>query len=134
MIDGKVRWIEQNPPYAYGDDSNWLVTAWLAPGQHRFTVRATAKDGRRAERTTVARVLPAPSPPAQLAGTWKRTVTDEQGGKTTPDGTWVLTVDKVGWKIRDPLGGRSLIDVAYFSGGRLQARGGIFTKPGKGNK
>jgi hypothetical protein len=41
LIDGKVRWIERNTPYVYGDDSNWLVTSWLSPGRHRFTVRAS---------------------------------------------------------------------------------------------
>jgi hypothetical protein len=114
LIDRKVRWIEENPPYTYGDDSNWLVTSWLSPGRHTFTVRAKAKDGRTALRTTVARVLPAPPPPADLGGSWKR-------------GTWVLTIDKAGRKILEPLGATNFIDVAYFSGGRLQARGGIFT-------
>lgn len=122
LIDGKTRWIERNPPYTYGDDGNWLVTSWLSPGRHRFTVRAKAKGGRAAQRTTIAQVLPAPAPPAELAGTWKRTLTGFGG-------TWVLTVDKVGWKIRDPFGTGNLIDVAYLSGGRLQARGGIWTRP-----
>jgi hypothetical protein len=72
LIDRKVRWIEENPPYTYGDDSNWLVTSWRSPGRHTFTVRAKAKDGRTALRTTVARVLPAPAPPAELSGSWKR--------------------------------------------------------------
>ena len=119
LIDGEVRWIERNPPYTYGDDTNWLVTSWLSPGPHRFAVRVKAKDGRTAVRTTVARVLPAPPPPAELNGSWKHSF----GG-----GTWVLTVDKAGWKILDPWGDTNFIDVAYFSGGRLQARGGIFTK------
>lgn len=119
LIDGTVRWIERNPPYTYGDDTNWLVTSWLSPGRHRFAVRVKAKDGRTALRTTVARVVPAPAPPAELSGSWKHSF----GG-----GIWVLTVDKVGWKIRDPFGDSNLIDVAYFSGGRLQARGGVFTK------
>ncbi len=120
IIDGKVRWVEQNPPYTYGDDSNWLVTSWLSPGTHRFTVRARAKDGRTALRTTTARVLPARLPPAQLIGTWKHSF---------GAGIWVLTVDEAGWKIRDPFGTGNFIDIAYFPGGRLQARGGIFTKP-----
>jgi len=122
LIDGKTRWIERNPPYTYGDDGNWLVTSWLSPGSHRFTVRAKAKGGSTAERTTIAQVLPAPAPPAELAGTWKRALAGFGG-------TWVLTVNKVGWKIRDPFGTGNLIDVAYLSGGRLQARGGIWTKP-----
>lgn len=120
LIDGKVRWIERNPPYTYGDDSNWLVTSWLSPGSHRFTVRAMAKNGRRALRTTVARVLPAASPPQELVGTWNH----EWFG-----GTWVLKVDKIGWRILDPQGTGSLIDVAYLPNGRLQARGGIWTQP-----
>lgn len=128
LIDGKVRWSERNPPYTYGDDGNWLVTSWLSPGRHRFTVRAKAMGGRTAERTLLARVLPAPSPPADLAGTWKRTVTQEQAGAGTPAGTWILTIDKVGWKIRDPVGTANLIDVAYLTASRLQARGGIWTK------
>lgn len=123
-----MRWIERNPPYTYGDDGNWLVTSWLSPGRHRFTVRAKATDGRTAQRTTIARVLPAPPPPAELAGTWKHTVTKEEAGNS-PAGTWVLTVSKAGWKIRDPEGTGVLVDVAYLSGGRLQARGGIWTRP-----
>jgi hypothetical protein len=132
LIDGKVRWIELKPPYTYGGDErsgggtvlfrNWLVTSWLSPGRHRFTVRAKAKGGSTAQRTTIARVLPAPAPPAELAGTWKRDVAGFGG-------TWVLTVNKVGWRFRDPFGTGSLIDVAYLSDGRLQARGGIWTKP-----
>ncbi len=122
LIDGKTRWIERNPPYTYGDDGNWLVTSWLSPGRHRFTVRAKAKGGSTAQRTTISQVLPAPAPPAELAGTWKRALAGFGG-------TWVLTVNRVGWKIRDPFGTGNLIDVAYFPGGRLQARGGIWTRP-----
>ena len=127
LIDGKVRWFERNPPYAYGGDSNWLVTSWLSPGSHRFTVRAKMEGGSTAERTTIARVLPAPTPPAALANTrWTRTL---KLGPTTPAGKWDLTINQVGWKIRDPGGHHSLIDVAYFADGRLQARGGIYTRP-----
>lgn len=129
LIDGRKSWIEKNAPYSYGDDGNWLVTSWLSPGRHRFTVRAKAADGTTAQRTTIARALPAASPPAELAGTWKRTVTQQQAGAQTPAGTWVLSVDKTGWQIRDPKDGGVFIDVAYLAGGRLQARGGIFTKP-----
>lgn len=119
LIDGTVGWLERNPPYTYGDETNWLVTSWLSPGQHRFAVRVKAKDGRTAVRTTVARVVAAPAPPAELSGSWKHSF----GG-----GTWILTIDNTGWKIRDPSGDTNFIDVAYFSGQRLQARGGIFTK------
>src|SRR5271156_4835072 len=43
LIDGTVRWVETEPPYVYSNnDGNghfgYLVTTWLTPGQHRFTV------------------------------------------------------------------------------------------------
>jgi hypothetical protein len=72
-------------PYAFADDgrdeasgtrkTGYLVTSWLAPGTHRFTVRGKAIiAGRRTsvEKTVTARVAAPPSPPAQLAGTWRR--------------------------------------------------------------
>jgi hypothetical protein len=132
LIDGKVRWVERIRPFCYGCQSgdNYLVTSWLAPGRHRFAARATAADGRKATDTAVARVLPAPSPPAELAGRtrWERAVTQAEAGDG-PAGTWKILIDKVGWSIRDPRGGRNLIDVAYLSPRLLEARGGIWTRP-----
>lgn len=127
LIDGKVRWIEHNPPYTYGFDGNYLVTSWLTPGRHNFTVRVTAKGGLRGRSSTIARVLAAKPPPAKLAGTWKR---------TAKAGTWRLVVDKVGWRFRGPGGAGDLVDVGYLSAGLLEARGGIHTKnrnPQEGN-
>jgi len=85
LIDGKVVFANRLPPFAFGDDARdaetgtrrtgYLVTSWLAPGTHRFTVRSKAIVGGRrtsAEKTVTARVLAPPSPPAQLAGTWQR--------------------------------------------------------------
>lgn len=132
LIDGKVRWIERIRPYCYGcqsDPNNYLVTSWLTPGRHRFMVRATATDGRKATNTAAARVLPAPSPPVELARTrWERDVTQAEAGDG-PAGTWKILIDKVGWNIRDPVGTGNLIDVAYLSPGLLEARGGIWTRP-----
>src|SRR5579859_6621171 len=34
LIDGKVFWVEHVSPYFYGDDGNYLVTTFLAPGPH----------------------------------------------------------------------------------------------------
>jgi len=45
LIDGNVDWIEQHAPYSYSDDAGYLVTSWLSPGRHRFTVRVSAIDG-----------------------------------------------------------------------------------------
>src|SRR5581483_7794604 len=74
LIDARVRWIEHGAPYSYGDDGGYLVTSWLAPGRHRFTIRVRSTDGRTGTDTVLARVLPAPPPPTQLAGTWQRDV------------------------------------------------------------
>src|SRR5215216_3919183 len=75
LIDGKVRWIERHSPYTYAEDDGYLVTTWLAPGPHRFTVRATTIAGRTASRTVIARVRVPPAPPRALAGAWSRVVT-----------------------------------------------------------
>ena len=133
LIDGKIGWVEHKPPYVYGNDGNWLVTSALEPGRHRFTVRTTTVDLRTVSKTVEARVLPAAAPPAELAGSWQRTVTKAQAGPETPAGTWGITIDKTGWTIRDPSGSRtcgcgSWIDVAYLSGNLLELRSGIWTK------
>src|SRR3954469_17458690 len=110
-IDGGApKWIEKLAPYTYGEDENgrhqnYLVTSWLTPGRHRFIARAIAVDGRRAEQTVFARVVPAAAPPTVLAGTWTRTIEDTStapaaggpGNPTythTPPGTYTLVIDK----------------------------------------
>ena len=129
LIDGRKSWIEKTAPYSYGDDGNWLVTSALSPGRHRFTVRAKAANGRTAERTTVARVLPAPTPPTPLAATWQRLVTPEQAGSETPGGLWMISIDGAGWRIKDPEGYENWIDAAYPADGGVQLRSGIWTNP-----
>lgn len=116
LIDGKLRWIEHFAPYNYGSDDEhghlgYLFTSWLAPGKHRFTARATTKTGQTSSDSVVARVLPAAAPPAELAGTWTRTVTNEdlkkvdpKFGSGPPAGTWQLVFDRVGVWHLDPLG------------------------------
>ena len=129
LIDGRVSWTEHNAPYTYGYDGNYLVTTWLTPGMHRFEVRAKATDGSVATTSSTARVLPAPRPPAALAGRWIRTVA------TGPDhGTWGLQVDKVGWRFHSSRGAGALVDVAYLGTGLLEARGGIATKDRDGQE
>lgn len=113
LIDGKVRWIEHNAPYVYGADDNgrnrgFLITTWLRPGKHRFSARVMSKQGTKATHTVIARVLPAPEPPAQLAGTWRRTVTAadliKAGPEPPPAGEWELVFDRVGAWHLDPKG------------------------------
>jgi hypothetical protein len=94
LIDGSVSWVEHKAPYVYSEDDGYLVTTWLKPGQHRFTVRVRAADGRIATDTAVATVAAAPSPPHALAGSWRRSVTEEQARDHAPAGVWTLTFER----------------------------------------
>ena len=119
LIDGRLAWVEHGAPYVYGSDHNgrnegYLVTSWLSPGMHRFAVRATATDGTKATDTVSARILPTPSPPAALAGTWERTIdptgAPKPGSAGNPTSTfvapgrWTITFERR-W-IRDAAPGR----------------------------
>jgi len=77
LIDGKVRWVEHKAPYNYASDDNgknmgYLITTWLTPGLHRFVVRVVDKTGHAEKNALSARVVAAPAPPPELAGTWTR--------------------------------------------------------------
>lgn len=125
LIDGKLRWTESQPvpgdtrtiaAYAYGGAAGlsaegYLVTTWLTPGRHRFTVRVSDTNGGKAADTVTARVLPAPQPPAALAGAWTRVVTtqddqkaDPQYGPLPPVRPWKLVFDRVGAWLLAPTG------------------------------
>jgi len=109
LIDGRLRWLPGDA-YNYGGDVQgkhlgYLVTSWLSPGKHRFTVQAWSYDGRTATDTVVARVLPPPKVPAQLSGTWQRTISDTSGAPAangpgnptatlTPPGVYRITFDR----------------------------------------
>jgi hypothetical protein len=134
-IDGVLRWSEQNPPYTYGNDGNFLVTSWLSAGVHRFTVETVSTDGRRATATTKARVAATPPPPADLAGTWERVLAkaEVEGAIDSAPGRWRLTIEKAGWRFHDPGTHGALVDVAYLGTGLVEARSGIYTQlPGRG--
>jgi hypothetical protein len=100
LVDGTVRWVEHEAPFTFSEDGGYLVTSWLSPGRHRFTVRATSTGGAKATKTVVARVPRAPAPPRKLAGTWRRNVPDAVPpdsafpGDTVPAGTWTLVVNR----------------------------------------
>jgi len=128
LIDGQLRWIEHSAPYFYGSDGNYLVTSFLTPGTHTFTVRAIWAHGTTATDTARAQVSPAPAPPAALAGTWQRF---HSGGdlSSPPSGYWRLIITSVGWQINDTSGGGNLLDIAYLSPGLLEIRQGMFTSP-----
>lgn len=123
FIDGKKLWVEHHAPYYYGDDGNYLVTSFLRPGKHKFTIRVLAKSGAHATDTVRARVLPAPAPPAALAGTW--TGFRPAGG--VPAGNWKLEITREGWEIIDTKNGGNRIDVAYLSPSLLEVRTGMAT-------
>jgi hypothetical protein len=131
LIDGKLRWVEEHAPYNYASDDlhghlGYLYTSWLAPGPHTFTARVKTASGQTATDKVTARVLPAPTPPAALAGRWSRSITTEDQAKSDPKfgtdnvppaGRWRLIFDRVGvWEI-DPRGGG--IVTAYSVGGSV---------------
>jgi len=127
LIDGRLGWVEHTAPYVYGDDGNWLVTTFLMPGEHAFTVRVVATNGHSATSTVNATVAAAPAPPVGLAGTWGRTVTPADLKKATsdsppPPGAWHLTIATTGWEPLDPQGNRGLFDVGYQSAGIVEMR------------
>jgi hypothetical protein len=123
LIDGTKDWVEQNAPYDYGDDGNYLVTSFLKPGPHEFTVTAVDFDGQTAMDSVTASVPKAPAPPGELAGTWKGW--RPAGG--APAGDWRLVVDEVGWRIYQPDVGANLIDAAYPAPGMVEIRTGMAT-------
>jgi hypothetical protein len=122
LIDGKLGWVEYKSPYVYGDDGNWLVTSFLTPGEHTFTVKVVPIAGKSATRSVSATVSTPPAPPAALAGTWVRTVTAAdlkkgEFGTTGPTGVWRLTIAAAGWEPLDPQGNKGLFDVGYLPAG-----------------
>jgi hypothetical protein len=99
VIDGTVRWIEHHPPYNYASDDNgenmgYLITTWLSPGLHRFAVRVLDKAGDSEKDAFTARVVAAPAPPPQLAGTWTRI--QPQTSKHFKGWRFFLWFDRVG--------------------------------------
>ena len=123
LIDGKLVFDNRLEPYAFGADgrdeatgtvkTGYLVTSWLSPGKHRFTVRAKRGPDRvEATRTVVARVPAAPAPPAALAGTWTRVlpnaVPPDKGvlyRVTAPAGAYRVTVDRRFIRVTGPEAG-----------------------------
>jgi hypothetical protein len=126
LIDGRPVWVEHNAPYYYGSDGNFLVTSFLSPGSHVFTVKATTIGGKTASTTAMATVPAAPPPPNALAGTWKRFV-KQTDASAPPSGDWHLVINRVGWDIHDTSGGGNLLDVAYLKPGLLEVRTGMAT-------
>jgi hypothetical protein len=130
FIDGKKAWDEHQPPYYYGGYSrqlptdagwhggNWLVTSFLKPGLHTFTVRVIPLTGAPATDTAKARVIAAPPPSARFAGAWTRIVTADdlkKGPSGPPAGRWTITISSVGWAT----GPGDNFDVRYLANGNV---------------
>jgi hypothetical protein len=122
FIDGQRAWTEHHPPYYYGSNEgsygNWLVTSFLKPGLHTFTVRAVTLTNKKATDTVRARVIAAPAPPAHLAGAWTRIVTADdlkKGPPGPPAGPWTITISSVGWAT----GPGDNFDVRYLGNGNV---------------
>jgi hypothetical protein len=148
LIDGKVVFANRLDPYAFGADgrdeatrtvkTGYLVTSWLAPGKHRLTVRGKALiAGRRTTATTtvVARVARPPVPPAQLTGTWKRTLATAvppdrnvlYRGITAQPGPYRITVDRRFIRMSGPAP-RKHIKIDYVAGpATITIRGPVWT-------
>jgi hypothetical protein len=135
LIDGRRVWVEHHAPYSFGYDANYLVTSWMTPGLHKFTVVALATDGRRARVSSKARTTTPQKPPTPLMGSWQRNVSAANAGNVGLPGVWTLTVSAVGWRLLDQTRLRgALVDVAYFSGHVVEARGGIVTREHDGRE
>jgi hypothetical protein len=90
---GPVRWTEHHYPYSFSDNGAYLVTTWLKPGRHRFTVRAVATDGRVAIDTVTAKTVAPPAVPAAQHGTWER-APFSKALPGWPTGTYKLIFDR----------------------------------------
>jgi hypothetical protein len=111
LIDGKVRWVEHQAPYNYAADDNgrnmgYLVTTWLKPGLHQFVVRVYDKAGNSQTDGVTARVVAAPAPPPELAGTWTRI--QPSTSKHFKGWRFTLWLDRTGvWYFPVPPSGRT---------------------------
>ena len=89
----------------YPDTGGYLVTTWLKPGTHTFTSRVRPPGSQvTIDDTVIATTVAPAAPPAALAGTWERTVSDlsgtpkpgsagNPGGNTLPTGRYELIFD-----------------------------------------
>lgn len=119
LIDGHWLWTEHQTPYFYGGNGNSLVTSFLRPGRHTFTVRVFAIGARTQTDNVRARVIPAPPPPSELAGKWKHHVSASacaaSPGFCDKNGDVKTSITTLGWGT--PPG--DYWDARYESGGRV---------------
>jgi hypothetical protein len=106
-VDGTTEWTEQNAPYYFNDDSDFLYPWLLGPGKHVLGLLVTLASGSTVTSTIPVTTLAQPVP-ADLVGTWDHTV--RQGDLTgpsdqTPTGAWTIIVGSNGLILMaDPVG------------------------------
>ena len=126
LIDHHLIWTEYHPPYYYGGDEgkndpkaiNSLVTTFLRPGRHTFTVRSVAIGGQTATDVVKARTVKAPSPPTQLVGKWTQPCST---GVSCPPGAQsiTITITSVGWGFEPQPSFGDRWDARYLHGGKV---------------
>jgi hypothetical protein len=111
FIDGHHAWTEHQAPYVYGSDNNLLVTSFLKPGMHTFTVRAVTTDNQIATDIVKAQVVAPPAPPPKFAGAW--TLQKATHAQRPPVTTFTITPK--GWTI----GPDFRLDAQYLPSGNV---------------
>jgi len=129
LVDGRRGWVEHQSPYFYADNGNWLVTSFLRPGSHTFEVDVKTKAGATAVDKVNAMTTAPSNPPAELAGTWSRHMTNADlhaagvtPGDGPPAGLWRYTFALDGLIGHDPQNGGGISDVRYLPRHRVQFR------------
>ena len=115
-------------PYFYGNDDNWLLSSFVTPGEHTFTVRVITVDGQATADGGASVTRPELHRPGLRGATWVAPVTAADVLKSTlldkppPAGRWQLRIGAMGRQLYDPTGGGLLFDVGYGPAGRLRMR------------
>ena len=107
FIDGYHAWTEHQAPWYFGGQGNWLITTFLKPGLHKFVVRAYDTANLIAVDTVQAQVLPAPKPPAKLAGSWKRSSSGRRSSTAPNRRPTAARTDRRPGRRRPPPGARA---------------------------
>ncbi|MFN2594891.1 MAG: hypothetical protein ABR579_08395 [Actinomycetota bacterium] len=122
LIDGNRKWVEENPPYSFDEDFQFLPPWLLGNGHHVLTAHVITSEGASADATAHIRVDVDLSKDKMIAGTYRRLVTkaDQKRvasyrvpakgafGEQSPTGRWTIQVKKNGEIIGvDPKGDTS---------------------------
>jgi hypothetical protein len=121
FIDGYHAWTEHNAPFVYGGDRSWLVTTFLKPGLHTFTVRAVTTDNQIATDTIKAQITAPPAPPAKFTGTW----TLKKATHVQRPPVAAFTITPKGWTI----GPNFRLDAQYLPSGNVVLGSLIIDRP-----